>query len=131
MMTDPIADMLTRIRNAGMARSLSVTMPASKLKRSILEVLQEEGYINDLQYAEVDGHPALTVRVLYKDEGTTLIEGLRRVSRPGRRVYVAADSVKKVRNGVGRAVLSTSKGVVTDVKARELSVGGEVLCEVW
>ncbi len=130
-MTDPIADMLTRIRNAGMARSLSVTLPASKLKRSILEVLQDEGYISDLQEAELDGHPALTMCVLYKEEGTTLIEGIRRISRPGRRVYVAADSVQKVRNGVGRAVLSTSKGVVTDVKARELSVGGEVLCEVW
>ncbi|MBW2712846.1 MAG: 30S ribosomal protein S8, partial [Deltaproteobacteria bacterium] len=71
------------------------------------------------------------MRVLYKEEGTTLIEGIRRISRPGRRVYVAADPVQKVRNGVGRAVLSTSKGVVTDVKARELFVGGEVLCEVW
>ncbi len=131
MMTDPIADMLTRIRNAGLARHAKVELPASKLKRAVLEVLQEEGYVSDIQSVEGMTHPTLSLSILYVDEGKTLIEGIRRVSKPGRRVYVAADAVPKVRNGVGRAVLSTSKGVMSDVRARELAVGGEVLCEVW
>jgi len=130
-MTDPIADMLTRIRNAGMARHARAEFPASKLKRAILEVLVQEGYVSDVAEGEMDGHPTLSIAVRYNEEGGVLIEGIRRVSRPGRRVYVSADAVPKVRNGVGKAVLSTSKGVMSDVRARDLSIGGEVLCEVW
>ncbi len=131
MMTDPIADMLTRIRNAGHARHNTAEFPSSKVKKAILQILQEEGYVADVQDTEADGHPCISLSILYAEDGSTLIEGIQRVSRPGRRVYVAADEVPKVRNGVGRAVLSTSKGVVTDARARELAVGGEVLCEVW
>ena len=131
MMTDPIADMLTRIRNAGRARHNTAQFPASKIKKAILTILQEEGYIADVEEGEADGHPFISLSILYAEDGSTLIEGIRRVSRPGRRVYVAADAVPKVRNGVGKAVLSTSKGVLSDARARELAVGGEVICEVW
>jgi len=131
MMTDPIADMLTQIRNAGMARHERLEFPASKLKRAILDVLEQEGYVSDVSIVEGGGHPKLSLTIRYNEEGTTLIEGIRRVSRPGRRVYVSADAIPKVRNGVGRAVISTSRGVMSDMRARELAIGGEVLCEVW
>jgi len=131
MMTDPIADMLSRIRNAGRARHAKVQFPASRLKRAVLAVLEEEGYVKDVVEGEQDGHPVIALSILYKDDGGTLIEGIQRVSRPGRRVYVGGDAIPKVRNGIGRAVLSTPKGVISDSRARELVVGGEVLCEVW
>jgi small subunit ribosomal protein S8 len=131
MMTDPIADMLTRIRNAGQARHASVTMPASKLKRAVAGVLAENGFLGPCRVDAAEGKPVLVAAIRYAVNGEPLIDGLRRVSRPGLRVYVGAEEIPRVRNGLGIAVLSTSKGVLSDQAAREATVGGEVLCEVW
>ncbi len=131
MMTDPIADMLARIRNAGTASHNEVAIPASKLKRALAEVLREGGYLGELRVEAREGHAFIVAAIRYNDEGNPMIDGLRRVSRPGRRVYVNADEVPRVRNGLGMAVLTTSRGVMSDRSAREQNVGGEVLCEVW
>jgi len=131
MMTDPVGDMLTRIRNAGKARHAETSCPASKLKGALARVLAEEGFIAGVREAEDGGHPVLLLELRYRDDGTLMIDGLKRVSTPGRRVYVGADEVPKVRNGIGISVLSTSRGVMCDRAAREAHVGGEVLCEVW
>lgn len=131
MMTDPIADMLARIRNAGIARHLQTACPTSKIKRSIADVLQEAGFVSDVRVEAQDGRAVLVIGIRYNDEGKPLIAGLKRVSKPSRRVYVGKDEISKVRNGLGVAVLSTSKGVVSDEHARAASIGGEVLCEVW
>ena len=131
MMTDPIADMLTRIRNAGTARHAQTACPTSKLKHSIAKVLEEAGFVSDVRVEARDGRAVLVIGVRYDDRGRPLIAGLRRVSTPGRRVYVSKGEVKKVRNGLGVAVLSTSKGVVSDEQARAASLGGELICEVW
>ncbi len=131
MLTDPIADMLTRIRNGGMARHTRVEIPASKLKREIARVLKESGYIVDYGDGERDGKPVLTVSLRYDDEAAPMIGGLERVSRPSRRVYVGAREVPSVRNGLGVAILSTPRGVLTDAQAREARVGGEILARVW
>ena len=131
MLTDPVADMLTRIRNAGRAGHRETVCPASKLKLAVAKVLQEEGFIDDVQPEEQDGKPMLRITVRYARDGKMIIDGIRRVSRPSRRVYVGAGEVPKVRNGLGVAVLSTNKGVISDRAAREQSVGGEVVCEVW
>jgi len=131
MMTDPISDMLTRIRNAGMAKRATVVCPSSRLKLSVAQVLQRAGYLGDVRVQAEGGRPQLVVEVRYRDDGDPLIEGIRRVSRPSRRVYVGKEAVPRVRNGLGIAVISTSKGVVSDAAAREAEVGGEVLCEVW
>ncbi len=131
MLTDPVADMITRIRNAGQAKHPDVLCPASRLKRSVATVLKEKGYLEDVQDAEADGHPALRLVLRYGDEGQFLIDGIRRISKPSRRVYVSADEVPKVRNGLGIAVMSTNVGVISDDEARARSVGGEVVCEVW
>ncbi|MBL8601991.1 MAG: 30S ribosomal protein S8 [Myxococcales bacterium] len=132
MLTDPISDMLTRIRNATLARHERVAIPASKLKRSVAEILVGEGYISSVQ-ADVDdkGHDRLVLVLKYDRERQPAIEGIRRVSRPGRRVYVGHDKIGKVRNGLGISVLSTSRGVMSDRQARTAGVGGELLCEVW
>ena len=131
MMTDPIADMLTRIRNAGRARHAQASCPSSKLKLGIANVLQEAGFVEAVRVEGGGSHPTLLIGIRYGEQGRALIDGIRRVSRPGRRVYVSSDRVPKVRNGLGVAVISTSKGVLSDAAAREASVGGEVLCEVW
>lgn len=127
MMTDPIADMLTRIRNAAMAHHERTEIPLSKIKMNVAKILKEEGYITD--YAV--GERTLTVTLKYGHGRRPAFIGIRRASRPGRRVYVGTEEIPKVMNGLGVAILSTSKGVMTDRSAREAGVGGEVVCEVW
>jgi small subunit ribosomal protein S8 len=131
MMTDPIADMLTRIRNAGMARHVQTRCPSSKLKVAVAKVLSDEGFIGQIEMNSESRHPELVIDLRYRDTGKLMIDGIRRISKPGRRVYVSVDEIPKVRNGMGMAVLSTSKGVMCDRDARAAKVGGEVLCEVW
>jgi len=128
-MSDPIADMLTRIRNAQMVGHREVMMPGSKLKSSIAKVLKDEGYIEDFAQREKDGKSELVVSLKYY-AGRPVIERLERVSKPGLRVYKGRDNLPKVMNGLGIAILSTSRGVMTDTKARASGVGGEVLCIV-
>ncbi|OAM26026.1 MULTISPECIES: 30S ribosomal protein S8 [Eikenella] len=127
-MHDPISDMLTRIRNAQQARKTSVLMPSSKLKKALAQVLKEEGYIEDFAIL-VEGKPTLEIRLKYY-LGKPVIEKIQRVSRPGLRVYKAADAIPNVMNGLGIAIVSTSKGVMTGHKARASGVGGELLCIV-
>lgn len=131
MPTDPISDMLARVRNAGKARHLDTFVPFSKLKLAIATVLKEQGYLINVHQEVRQGHPMLRLEIRYDSRGLPIIDGLRRVSRPGRRVYVSKDEIAKVRNGLGIAVISTSKGVMTDEAARQASLGGELLCEVW
>ncbi len=132
MMTDPIADMLTRIRNAATAQHKSLSLPASKLKVRILELLKENGYIQDFQLVETKPQPHVTVQLKYDTTGKEcVIAGIERVSRPGRRVYVGKAEVPKVLSGLGVNVMSTSKGILTDREARDKGVGGEVMLKVW
>lgn len=128
-MSDPIADMLTRIRNAQMSEKPSAAMAASKLKVAIAKVLKDEGYIEDFSVTDVEGKPRLEIGLKYY-AGRPVIEKIERVSKPGLRVYRAAKQVPRVMNGLGIAIVSTSKGVMTDRKARGLGIGGEVLCFV-
>jgi small subunit ribosomal protein S8 len=128
-MSDPIADMLTRIRNAQMSEKVSVAMPASKVKAAIARVLKDEGYIDDFAVRPKDGISMLEVGLKYY-AGRPVIEKIERISRPGLRVYKPSDGIPKVMNGLGVAIVSTSKGVMTDRKARGLGIGGEVLCIV-
>jgi small subunit ribosomal protein S8 len=128
-MADPISDMLTRIRNAQMVRKTAVTMPASKLKSAIAQVLKDEGYIDGYSVHENQGKPALEISLKYY-AGEPVIEKIERVSRPGLRIYRGRDDLPKVMNGLGVAIVSTSKGVMTDRKARASGIGGEVLCIV-
>ena len=133
MMTDPIADMLTRIRNANVAMHDEVRMPASKQKVALATILQQEGYISGYAVAPSTSGPGdvLTINMKYSSERDRSISGLRRVSKPGLRQYVKADRVPRVLGGLGVAVLSTSQGLMTDREARQRHVGGEVLCQVW
>jgi len=131
MMTDPIGDMLARIRNAGIARHQETWCPHSKVKASIAKLLNEEGFLGEIRDDVRDGHPVLVMQIRYDEAGNALIDGIRRVSKPSRRVYVGNEDIPKVRNGLGIGVISTSKGVMTDRAARDSSVGGEYLCEVW
>ncbi len=131
MMTDPIADMLTRIRNATMARHDRVEMPHSKLKEHIAAVMKAEGYLDDVRPSEGEEPKMLTLVLRYGRERQSAIDGLRRVSTPGRRVYVRHDRIQRVCSGMGISILSTSRGVMTDREARRQRVGGELLCEVW
>jgi small subunit ribosomal protein S8 len=128
-MNDPIADMLTRIRNAQRAEKLSVAMPASKVKAAIAQVLKDEGYVEDFAVRELEGRLTLEIGLKYY-AGKPVIEKIERVSRPGLRIYRPTDNLPKVMNGLGVAIVSTSRGVMTDRKARGLGVGGEVLCVV-
>jgi len=128
-MTDPVADMLTRIRNAQQAKKTEVAMPASKVKVSIADVLKGEGYVSGYNVADVEGKAVLSIALKYFD-GKPVISTIDRVSRPGLRVYKSAGDIPKVIGGLGVAIVSTSKGVMTDRKARELGQGGEVLCAV-
>lgn len=129
MMTDPIADMLTRIRNGQRAGKVSVSMPSSKLKSSVAQVLQDEGYIAGFSTEDSDGKAVLSVELKYYD-GQPVIENLKRVSRPGLRIYKANDELPKVQGGLGVAIVSTSRGVMSDRAARAAGEGGEVLCYV-
>ena len=129
-MQDPLADMLTRIRNAQMARMAAVSMPTSRVKVSLVEVLKSEGYVEGFDINEVDGHKQLTIALKYY-EGRPVIEEIKRASRPGLRFYVGKDELPKVKGGLGVAIVSTSKGVMTDRAARAVGVGGEVLCTVF
>lgn len=128
-MTDPIADLLTRIRNAHHAEKISLTLPGSKVKAAIAKVLQDEGYIEGFDSSQEDGKPSLTINLKYY-EGTPVIERIQRVSKPGLRVYKSAEELPKVNGGLGIAIISTSKGIMTDRAARSAGVGGEVLCSV-
>jgi small subunit ribosomal protein S8 len=131
MLTDPIADMLTRIRNAGQARHRDTACASSRVRLAVARVLAEEGFLGAVKVEAREGKPALVMGIRYDENGKPLIDGIRRVSRPGRRVYVGHDEIRKVRNGLGVAIVSTSRGVISDRAAREAGVGGEVLCEVW
>ena len=131
MMTDPLGDMLARIRNAGGARHAQMSCPSSKLKLAVAQVLSAEGFVGAVSTDGDDKKLTLTVELRYQDDGRQMIEGMRRVSKPGRRIYLGAGDVKQVRAGLGMAVLTTSQGVLCDRDARVAKVGGEVLCEVW
>ena len=131
-MTDPIADMLTRIRNGIMSRKARIQVPSSRLKQHIAAILKEEGFIHDFRQVQgLGGHPHLEIDLKWTLENRNAIEGLKRISRPGQRRYVGKAEIPRVRGGQGIAILTTSKGVMTDRSARLESVGGEVLCEVW
>jgi small subunit ribosomal protein S8 len=131
MLTDPIGDLLARIRNAGRARHAETTCPSSRQKLALARVLHDAGFLGDVRVEAQDGHPTLVLGIRYDDRGRSLIDGMRRVSRPGRRVYVGREEIPRVRRGLGIAVLSTSKGILSDKQAREQKIGGELLCEVW
>ena len=131
MMTDPIGDMLTRIRNAGRVGHVETRCPASRLKAALAGVLSQEGFIGPVRTETSGSQPVLIMALRYDDAGQVMIDGIKRISKPGRRVYVGADELPRVRNGLGMAVVSTSKGVMCDRDARAARVGGEVLCEVW
>jgi small subunit ribosomal protein S8 len=130
-MTDPIADMLTRIRNASSARHEKVVVPASGLKARIAEVLKDEGYIKDYVRHEGGAQGAITIMLKYSADREPAISDIKRVSKPGLRRYVANDSIPRILNGMGIAILSTSKGVMVDREARKQKVGGELICTVW
>ena len=132
LMTDPIADMLTRIRNANTAKHDTVDIPASKMKLSIAKILLDEGYIKSYEVVENGNFKDIRVTLKYgKDKNEKIISGLQRISKPGLRVYANKTDLPKVLGGLGVAIISTNKGVVTDKEARKLGVGGEVLCFVW
>ena len=130
-MTDPIADMLTRIRNANNAGHKTVEMPASKEKKAIAEILLEEGYINKVDFIDDDKQGIIKITLKYGENKSKVIAGLKRISKPGLRVYAGNNEIPKVLNGLGVAIISTSKGVLTDKEARGAGVGGEVICYVW
>lgn len=129
-MTDPIADMLTRIRNGLGARKAEVLMPSSKLKKAVANVLKEEGYVSDFSVQDIDGKPVLKIALKYY-QGKPVIERIKRISRPGLRIYKGKGELPKIMGGLGIAIVSTSAGVMTDRAARKAGHGGEVLCEVF
>ena len=131
MHSDPIADMLTRIRNANTALHQETTMPSSKLKEQVARILSEEGFIDGYKVEDAQVGKELTVRLRYDKERQPILVGIKRISKPGLRVYKAASDVPRVRGGIGISIVSTSDGVMTDREARKRNVGGEVLCEVW
>ena len=129
--TDPVADMLTRIRNANSAKHETVDVPASNLKKAIAQILLEEGYIKSFELVDNGNQGIIHITLKYLAKKQSVISGLKRVSKPGLRIYAGADELPKVLKGLGIAIVSTSKGVMTDKKARELHIGGEVLAFVW
>ncbi|GGI18135.1 30S ribosomal protein S8 [Bacillus sp. JJ664] len=131
VMTDPIADMLTRIRNANMVRHEKLEFPGSNLKKEVAEILKREGFIRDVEYIEDDKQGIIRIFLKYGVNNERVITGLKRISKPGLRVYAKADEVPRVLNGLGVAILSTSKGVMTDKEARQAKTGGEILAYVW
>jgi len=130
-MSDPLADMLTRIRNGVMAKFDAVEMPTSKTKVNIAKVLQDEGYVTGYQISETGSQGTLTINLKYSADQKPVISGIKRISKPGLRKYARAGEIPTVLNGLGIAILSSSKGVITDKTARASNVGGEILCEVW
>ncbi len=130
-MTDPIADMLTRIRNALMVKKETVEIPSSNMKKAIADILLKEGYVKDVKLVEDDHNGKLVVTLKYTDSHKSVISGLQRVSKPGLRTYSGADNMPKVLGGYGIAIVSTNKGILTDKQAKAQNVGGEVLCYVW
>lgn len=131
MMTDPIADMLTRIRNALKAKHEEVEIPSSKMKTEIAAILKTEGYIKNYHLIEDNKQGILKVYLKYGEKGESVIRGLKRISKPGCRIYVKAQKIPGVANGLGSAILTTPKGIMTDRTCRQLRVGGEVLCYIW
>ena len=130
-MTDPIADMLTRIRNAITARKAKVIMPASRMKQRIAEVLKDEGFVGAVAFEDDGKQGLLSIELRYDNNNHNAIQGIRRVSKPGQRAYARADRLPRVRSGLGVAILTTSKGIMTEREARKQGLGGELLCEVW
>jgi small subunit ribosomal protein S8 len=130
-MTDPIADLLTRIRNAILSKHDRLDVPVSKLKLEVCRILKEQGYIRS--FRQIEGQPVGTVRIFlrYNDQGVPAISYIQKVSRPGRRVYRGSEDLAPVRNGLGVGIVSTSQGLLTDSQAREARIGGELLCEIW
>ena len=129
--TDPIADMLTRIRNANSAKHKTVDIPASKIKTSIAEILFKEGYIKAFELINNENQGIIRITLKYDEKGTRVIDGIKRISKPGLRVYANKEELPKVLNGLGIAIISTSKGLKTDKEAREAGIGGEVLAYIW
>ena len=130
-MTDPVADMLTRIRNANTAGHAEVEIPASKIKKNIAEILLKEGYIKGFEIVETEPQNIIKIQMKYGPDKKRVISGIKRISKPGLKVYAKKDEVPKVLGGLGIAIISTSNGLLTDKQARELGVGGEVVCMVW
>ena len=130
-MTDPIADMLTRIRNAIRSRKAKVQIPSSKIKQRIAEVLSEEGFVGAVRAESDEKQGTITIELRYDNNNRNVIEGLRRTSKPGQRKYVRHNGMPKVRSGLGIAILTTSKGIMTEREARKQQLGGELICEVW
>lgn len=131
MMTDPLGDMLARIRNAYQAGHAELACPSSRLKLAVARVLAEEGFLGNVEVQAAEGKPLLRIQLRYGADGRPILDGLRRISRPGRRVYVGAGEIPRVRSGLGSAVISTNRGILSDRSARAEAVGGELLCEVW
>jgi small subunit ribosomal protein S8 len=131
MMTDPIADMLTRIRNAQKARFRRVDVPASRVKKAIAELLLREGYVRSVKFIDEGPQGVIRIYIKYTEDKDPVIEGIQRVSRPGLRIYAAKNEIPKVLGGYGTSILSTSRGILTGHEARMMGVGGEVLCKVW
>jgi small subunit ribosomal protein S8 len=129
--TDPIADMLTRIRNAGAARHRELTLPSSRIKREIARILVEEGFVDSFSTSQDGVQEMLTLRLKYVEGRTPVVSGLKRISKPGLRVYARKTEIPRVLGGLGTAILSTSQGIMTGSQARKLNLGGEVLCYVW
>jgi len=130
-MTDPIADMLTRIRNAGQVKKKDVNIPLSKMKVEIAKILKEEGYIKNFKVVDDNKQGILNVALKYNENNDRVISGLRRISKPGCRVFCTSDSVPKVLDGLGIVIVSTSKGIMTGKKCEDIGVGGEVVCSIW
>ena len=131
VVTDTIADMLTRIRNANQMRYVEVKVPASNIKKEIARILKEEGFINDYKIDSDNAQGTIILTLKYTDKKESVITGLKRISKPGLRVYAKSDEIPKVLNGLGIAIISTSKGIMTDKKARKENIGGEVLAYIW
>ncbi len=129
--TDPIADMLTRIRNANSAKHKTVDVPASKIKTSIAEILFKEGYIKSFEIINNENQGIIRITLKYDEKGTRVIDGIKRISKPGLRIYAGKEELPKVLNGLGTAIISTSQGLKTDKEAREAGIGGEVLAYIW
>ena len=129
--TDPIADLLTRIRNANTAKHESVSIPASNMKKAICQILLDEGYIKEMKVEDDGLQGNIVVTLKYGENKTRIIQGLKRISKPGLRIYAGVEDMPRVRKGLGTAIVSTSKGVMTDKQARKLGVGGEVLAYIW
>ena len=130
-MTDPVADMLTRIRNANIAGHAAVEIPASKMKKNIAEILVKEGFIKSYEIIEAENQDIIRVQMKYGANKAKVITGIKKISKPGLKVYAKADEVPRVLGGLGIAIISTSSGLITDKEARKLGVGGEVICYVW